>query len=278
MTTEIKKVTKSDLNAVVRRSNLFQGSWNFERMQGLGFAYSMVPVIKRLYPDQNSQERKDAIKRHLEFFNTQPFVAAPVLGVTIAMEEERANGKEIDNAAINGIKVGLMGPLAGVGDPIFWGTVRPVFAALGAGIALNGSILGPILFFVLFNLVRLATRYYGVTYGYKKGLDVVQDMSGGLLQKLTEGASILGLFIMGALVQKWTSINVPLVVSTIQMQDGTEQTTTVQQILDSLMLGLLPLLLTFACMWLLRNRVNALWIIVGFFVIGILGAATGALA
>ncbi|WGE67106.1 PTS mannose transporter subunit IID [Actinobacillus equuli subsp. haemolyticus] len=278
MTTEIKKVTKSDLNAVVRRSNLFQGSWNFERMQGLGFAYSMVPVIKRLYPDQNSQERKDAIKRHLEFFNTQPFVAAPVLGVTIAMEEERANGKEIDNAAINGIKVGLMGPLAGVGDPIFWGTVRPVFAALGAGIALNGSILGPILFFVLFNLVRLATRYYGVTYGYKKGLDVVQDMSGGLLQKLTEGASILGLFIMGALVHKWTSINVPLVVSTIQMQDGTEQTTTVQQILDSLMPGLLPLLLTFACMWLLRNRVNALWIIVGFFVIGILGAATGALA
>ncbi|AFU20268.1 PTS mannose transporter subunit IID [Actinobacillus suis] len=278
MTTEIKKVTKSDLNAVVRRSNLFQGSWNFERMQGLGFAYSMVPVIKRLYPDQNSQERKDAIKRHLEFFNTQPFVAAPVLGVTIAMEEERANGKEIDNAAINGIKVGLMGPLAGVGDPIFWGTVRPVFAALGAGIALNGSILGPILFFVLFNLVRLATRYYGVTYGYKKGLDVVQDMSGGLLQKLTEGASILGLFIMGALVQKWTSINVPLVVSKIQMQDGTEQTTTVQQILDSLMPGLLPLLLTFACMWLLRNRVNALWIIVGFFVIGILGAATGTLA
>ena len=278
MTTEIKKVTQSDLNAVVRRSNIFQGSWNFERMQGLGFAYSMVPVIKRLYPDQHSQERKDAIKRHLEFFNTQPFVAAPVLGVTIAMEEERANGKEIDNAAINGIKVGLMGPLAGVGDPIFWGTVRPVFAALGAGIALNGSILGPILFFVLFNLVRLATRYYGVTYGYKKGLDVVQDMSGGLLQKLTEGASILGLFIMGALVQKWTSINVPLVVSKIQMQDGTEQTTTVQQILDSLMPGLLPLLLTFACMWLLRNRVNALWIIVGFFVIGILGAATGALA
>lgn len=278
MTTEIKKVTQKDLNAVVRRSNLFQGSWNFERMQALGFAYCMVPVIKRLYPDPNSPERKSAIKRHLEFFNTQPFVGAPVLGVTIAMEEERANGKEIDDAAINGIKVGLMGPLAGVGDPIYWGTVRPVFAALGAGIALNGSILGPILFFILFNIVRLATRYYGVTYGYKKGLNVVQDMSGGLLQKLTEGASILGLFIMGALVQKWTSINVPLIVSTVTLQDGTTQTTTLQEILDSLMPGLLALLLTFACMWLLRNRVNALWIIVGFFVIGIFGAATGTLA
>ncbi len=278
MTTEMKKVTQSDLNKVVIRSNLFQGSWNFERMQALGWAFSMVPVIKRLYPDPNSQERKDAIKRHLEFFNTQPFMAAPVLGVTIAMEEERANGKEIDDGAINGIKVGLMGPLAGVGDPIFWGTARPVFAALGAGLAITGSILGPLLFFVLFNALRLATRYYGVVYGYKKGLDVVQDMSGGLLQKLTEGASILGLFIMGALVQKWTSINVPLVVSVIEKQDGTTQVTTVQNILDSLMPGLLPLLCTFACMWLLRNRVNALWIIIGIFAIGILGAATGVLA
>ncbi|WP_233114202.1 PTS mannose transporter subunit IID, partial [Aggregatibacter actinomycetemcomitans] len=213
-----------------------------------------------------------------EFFNTQPFVGAPVLGVAIAMEEQRANGKPVEDAAINGIKVGLMGPLAGVGDPIYWGTARPVFAALGAGLALNGSILGPILLFVLFNLVRLATRYYGVIYGYRKGLDVVSDMSGGLLQKLTEGASILGLFIMGALVQKWTSINVPLVVSTIKKQNGTVEVTTVQSILDSLMPGLLALLLTFACMWLLRNRVNALWIIVGFFVIGIFGAWTGILA
>ena len=102
-------------------------------------------------------------------------------------------------------------------------------------------------------------------------------MSGGLLQKLTEGASILGLFIMGALVQKWTTINVPLVVSTITKQDGTVEVTTVQSILDSLMPGLLPLLFTFACMWLLRNRVNALWIIIGIFIIGIIGAATGIL-
>jgi PTS system mannose-specific IID component len=273
-----KKVTKQDLNAVVLRSNLFQGSWNFERMQALGFAYSMVPVIRRLYPDQDSQERKDAIKRHLEFFNTQPFVAAPVLGVTIAMEEERANGKEIDDAAINGIKVGLMGPLAGVGDPIYWGTARPVFAALGANLALSGSILGPILFFVLFNIVRLATRYYGVHYGYRKGLDVVSDMSGGLLQKLTEGASILGLFIMGALVNKWTSVHIPLEIARTTNQVGETTITTVQSVLDSLMPGLVPLLLTFGCMWLLRNRVNALWIILGFFVLGIFGAWTGLLA
>ena len=272
-TTTEKKLTQSDIRGVFIRSNLFQGSWNFERMQALGFCFSMVPAIRRLYPE-NNDARKQAIKRHLEFFNTHPYVAAPVLGVTLAMEEQRANGAEIDDGAINGIKVGLMGPLAGVGDPIFWGTVRPVFAALGAGIAMSGSLLGPLLFFILFNAVRLLTRYYGVAYGYRKGVDIVKDMGGGFLQKLTEGASILG---MGALVNKWTHVNIPLVVSTITGQDGQTRVTTVQTILDQLMPGLVPLLLTFACMWLLRKKVNPLWIIVGFFVIGIAGYAVGLL-
>ncbi|MBA0166277.1 MULTISPECIES: PTS mannose transporter subunit IID [Pectobacterium] len=274
--TNVKKLTDSDIRAVFIRSNLFQGSWNFERMQALGFCFSMVPVIRRLYPE-NSEERKQAIKRHLEFFNTQPFVAAPVLGVTMAMEEQRANGAPIDDAAINGLKVGLMGPLAGVGDPIFWGTARPVFAALGAGIAMSGSLLGPVLFFVLFNLVRLLVRYYGVAYGYRKGIDIVSDMGGGFLQKMTEAASILGLFVMGALVNKWTHVNIPMVVSTVTNQNGTTTVTTVQSILDQLMPGLVPLLLTFGCMWLLRRKVNALWLIMGFFAIGIFGYWIGLL-
>ncbi|MCG3471658.1 PTS mannose transporter subunit IID [Xenorhabdus bovienii] len=270
-----KKLTQSDIRGVFLRSNLCQGSWNFERMQALGFCFSMVPVIRRLYPE-NTEERKQAIKRHLEFFNTHPYVAAPILGVTMAMEEQRANGADIDNGAINGIKVGLMGPLAGVGDPIFWGTVRPVFAALGAGIAMSGSMMGPILFFFLFNLVRLLTRYLGVAYGYKKGLDIVKDMGGGFLQKMTEGASILGLFVMGALVNKWTKVNIPLVVSEVpDPTTGVIKVTTVQTILDQLMPGLMPLLLTFGCMWLLRKKVNPLWIIMGFFVLGIVGFRFG---
>lgn len=270
-----KKLTTGDIHGVFLRSNLFQGSWNFERMQALGFCFSMIPVIRRLYPE-NSEERKRAIKRHLEFFNTHPYVASPVLGVTMAMEEQRANGTGIDDGAINGIKVGLMGPLAGVGDPIFWGTVRPVFAALGAGIAMSGSLLGPLLFFILFNLVRLLTRYYGVSYGYKKGIDIVQDMGGGFLQKMTEGASILGLFVMGALVNKWTNVNIPLVVSEVEnLETGEVTITTVQTILNQLMPGLVPLLLTFGCMWLLRRKVNPLWIIIGFFILGIVGYWAG---
>ena len=102
-------------------------------------------------------------------------------------------------------------------------------------------------------------------------------MGGGFLQKLTEGASILGLFVMGALVNKWTHVNVPLVVSEITDQTGKTTVTTVQSILDQLMPGLIPLLLTFGCMWLLRRKVNALWIIMGFFVIGIFGYWIGLL-
>ncbi len=271
---EKKKITKRDLVNMFIRSNFHQGSWNYERMQALGYCFAMVPIIRRLY---KGKDRNDAMKRHLEFFNTHPFVTAPILGVTTAMEEQRANGMDIDDAAINGVKVGLMGPLAGVGDPIFWGTLRPVVAALGASIALTGSIGGPLLFFLVFNVVRLAFRWYGIKYGYIKGTDIVSDMSGNRLQKLTEGASILGLFVMGALVSKWTTVNIPVVVSKITQQNGEVVTTTVQNILDQLMPGLVPLILTFICMSLLKRKVNAIWIIFGLFALGILGYAAGIL-
>ncbi|CAD83509.1 phosphotransferase enzyme II, D component [Candidatus Blochmanniella floridana] len=276
--THLIKLTKNDIRSVFIRSNLFQGSWNFERMQALGFCFSIIPVIRRLYI-KNSNEQKEAIKRHLEFFNTHPYVAAPILGVTMAMEEEKANGATtIDNATINGLKVGLMGPLAGVGDPIFWGTIRPVLSALGAGIAMTGSILGPCLFFILFNCTRLTIRYYGILYGYKKGVSIVKDMGSGFLKKMTEGASILGLFVMGALVNKWTHVNIPYVLSRVIDQENNIITTTVQNILDQLIPGLVPLLLTFTCMWLLNHKINALWIITGFFIIGIFGHWFGLLS
>ncbi|AKC60011.1 PTS mannose transporter subunit IID [Blochmannia endosymbiont of Polyrhachis (Hedomyrma) turneri] len=268
--TNEKKLTTNDIRAVFIRSNLFQGSWNFERMQALGFCFSMIPVIKRLYP-QNNKDKQDAIKRHLEFFNTHPYAVAPILGVTMAMEEQRANGSQIDNAAINGLKIGLMGPLAGVGDPIFWGTIRPIFAALGAGIAMTGNILGPLIFFIPFNCVRLITRYYGISYGYNKGISIIHDIKSGVLKKITEGSSILGLFIMGALVNKWTHVNIPCVLSETIDNQGNATTITLQSIFDQLMPGFIPLLLTFTCMWLLRKKINALWIIMGFFGISIFG-------
>jgi len=267
-------LTKKDIR---RRSTFLLGSFNFERMQAMGFCVSMIPTIKRLYSKKEDQAA--ALKRHLEFFNTQPWVASPIIGVTAAMEQERANGaKDIDDAAISGVKVGLMGPLAGVGDPIFWGTLRPVLAALGAGLAISGNLLGPLLFFIGINLCRSLTRWYGFKYGYEKGTEIVNDMGGGRLQKLTQGASILGLFVMGSLVSKWTSINIPLELSRYKNQMGEEVVTTVQSVLNDLLPGLAALLLTFFCMYLLRKKINAMYIIFALFGVGIVGYHFGILA
>ena len=272
-----KKLTDKDLKSMYWRSTTLLGSFNFERMQSMGFCVTMIPAIKRLYSKKEDQAA--ALKRHLEFFNTQPWIGSTIMGVTAAMEQEKANGVDIDDATISGIKVGLMGPLAGVGDPIFWGTIRIVLAGLGASLAMNnGNLAGPIMFFLGINIARFLTRWYGLKYGYEKGTEIVGDMEGGVLQKLTQGASILGLFVMGSLVSKWTSINVPLVLSKYTNQAGEEIVITVQSILNDLLPGLLPLLLTFACMHLLKKKVNPIWIIFGFFVIGILGYWLGILA
>ncbi|WP_302612895.1 PTS mannose transporter subunit IID [Mitsuokella jalaludinii] len=272
-----KKLNKKDLINIFIRSNFLLGSFNFERMQAIGFCVSLLPALRKVYKD-NKQEMAAAMKRHLEFFNTQPFLATPIMGITAAMEEKRANGADISDQTISGVKVGLMGPLAGVGDPIFWGTLRPVLAALGAGIALTGSIMGPLIFFIVFNAIRLATNWYGVMYGYSKGTELVNEMGGNKMRFLTEGSSVLGLLVMGALVAKWTTVNMPLVLSSYTNSAGEQVTTTVQTILDSLMPGIVPLLMTFACMWLLRKNVNPLIIILGLFALGIVGYAIGLFA
>lgn len=270
------KITKSDLIKTFLFSNFQQASFNFERIHALAFCVDMIPTIKRVY--HTKEEQAEALKRHLTFFNTTPAVVGPVIGVTMAMEEAKANGAEIDEGTINSLKVGLMGPLAGVGDPLVWGTLRPITAAIGASLALTGNIAGPILFFLAFNTARLAMKWFGLIYGFKKGLDIVKDLSGNILQKLTEGATILGLFIMGVLVTKWTSINVPLVVSRTAGADGKEIITTVQNILDDLVPGLLSLVLTLLMMKLLKKKVSPIALIFILFAVGIIGYGLGILA
>lgn len=135
--------------------------------------------------------------------------------------------------------------------------------------------MGPLIFFLVFNAIRLATNWYGVMYGYSKGTELVDEMGGNKMRFLTEGSSVLGLLVMGALVAKWTTVNMPLVLSSYTNSAGEQVTTTVQTILDSLMPGIVPLLMTFACMWLLKKNVNPLVIILGLFALGIVGYAIG---
>lgn len=264
-----KKLTKKEIFSMFIRSNFLLGSFNFERVQAMGYCFVMIPAIKKLYGP--GAERNEALKRHLEWFNTHPWLTAPIFGVTAAMEEQMANNRGINAKAISGMKIGLMGPLAGVGDPIFWGTLRPVIAALGASLALGGNLAGPLLFFLLINAIRLSTKYYGLKYGYVKGMEILKDLVGNRILKLTEGATILGLFVMGALVSKWTHIDIPIVVSRIKDDAGKVNVQTVQNVLDNILPGLLPLGLTLLVAWMLRKGANPLLIIMGIFVIGILG-------
>ena len=270
-----KRLTQGDLRSMYMRSTFLLGSFNFERMQSMGFCVTMMPAIKRLYSKKEDQAA--ALKRHLEFFNTQPWIGSAIMGVTAAMEEERANGAPIDDGAINGVKVGLMGPLAGVGDPIYWGTARIILAALGASLAVTGNIMGPLIFFIGINIIRILTRWYSMKYGYEKGTEIVQDMEGGQLQKLTTGASVLGLFVMGGLVARWASLNIPLEIARYTNQAGEEVVTTVQSVLNDLLPGLVPLLLTFLCMTLLKKKVSAIAIIFVMFAVGIAGRYLGVL-
>ncbi len=268
-------LTRKDLVTTFLFSNFQQASFNYERIHALAFCVDMIPTIKRVY--RTKEEQAEALKRHLTFFNTTPAVVGPVIGVTIAMEEAKANGADIDDGTINSLKVGLMGPLAGVGDPLVWGTLRPIAAAIGASLALNGSVLGPLVFFFVFNAARLAMKWFGLTYGLKKGLDIVKDLSGNLLQKLTEGASILGVFIMGVLVTKWTTITIPIVVSETPGADGQTVVTTVQNILDDLVPSLLALGLTLLMMRLLKKKVSPIVLIFILFAVGIIGYGLGIL-
>ena len=296
------QLSQADRKEVWWRSQFLQGSWNYERMQNLGWAYSLIPALKKLYTKKEDQAA--ALERHLEFFNTHPYVAAPIIGVTLALEEEKANGAAIDDAAIQGVKIGMMGPLAGIGDPVFWFTVRPILGALGASLALTGNIIGPLIFFLAWNAIRMAFLWYTQELGYKAGSEITKDMSGGILQDITKGASILGMFILAVLVERWVSIKFVFNVSSVKLDDkayihwdklssgykgiqeafaqvgqGLSQTpekvTTFQQNLDSLIPGLMGLLLTFACMWLLKKKVSPITIIIALFVVGVLAHVAG---
>ncbi|WP_276875968.1 PTS system mannose/fructose/sorbose family transporter subunit IID [Anaerococcus hydrogenalis] len=263
-----KKLNKKDRLKMFLRTNLQQASFNYERIHALGFAYDMIPAIKKLYTTK--EDRASALKRHLTFFNVTPGAVGPVVGVTAALEEGKSEGKDISNQTIQSFKVGLMGPLCGVGDPIFWGTLRPIIAGIGASMALDGMIAGPLIFFFVWNIIRMAALYYGIEFGYNKGSSLIENLKGNTLQKVTEVASIMGLFVIGALVQKWTKININLVVSEVTT-NGKTVVTTVQDILNQIMPGLVPLLLTLSVAKLLKKNISPMLIIFLIFVVGILG-------
>lgn len=270
-TADERKLTKKDLNRVAIRSLGMEWDWNYERQMNMAFCYSMLPVIKKLYPTK--EEQTEAMQRHLEFFNTTPHLSTLILGITAAMEEQNANDPEFDTESINNVKVSLMGPLAGIGDSFIWGTLRIIATGVGVSLAAQGNILGPLLFLLLFNIPAQGLRFYLMHAGYKLGsgfLAKVQES--GLMEILTYGASVLGLMVIGGMTAENVAITVPLVIG------SGETATTLGDICNTIMPGLLPLAFTLLMYWLVsKKNVKTTTLLVALVVVGLAGSFFGIL-
>ncbi len=247
-------------------------NYNYERLQGTAFAHAMTPIIRKLYKDP--EEIKAALKRHLVFFNTEPNVGGVIHGAVIAMEEQRANGADIDDDAINSVKSGLMGPLAGVGDTIDQGTITPILLSIGIGIAAgtpasgDGNPIGALLYLVAEVAVMTALAYFFWFQGYDRGREGVMSLlRSGALDRLVVGAGALGNLVLGALAFQFVHVFVTL---TLIIGDSHFE---LNKLLAQIMPGLLPLLFTLLTWYLLtRRRVSAIWLLVAYLVVAMVGA------
>lgn len=270
--TERKTLSKKDVVKSFWRWTFFShANYNYERLAGTGFCHAMAPIIEKLYKD-NPEEYKAAVQRHMEFYNTEPHFGGVINGMVIAMEEERANGAPISDEAINGIKTGLMGPFAGIGDTLWQGTLTPILLSIGISLASSGSLAGPLVYAVLMMGIMLSIAYYVWMTGYKLGKEGLQRiLESNLIKKVITGARALGAIVMGALTAGFVSVSTPLMIN-IQGAGMSVQT----DILDKLFRGLLPLALTLGTLYLLKNKkVKATKVMALLIVVAAVGAIIG---
>lgn len=264
-------ITKKDLKKVFWKSLPFEISWNYVRQDHMGFAYSMTPIIEKLY--KKKEDRVEALQRHMEFFNITVYFSTLVLGIVTAMEEQKSKDPNFDTQSINNVKASLMGPLSGIGDSLFLGTLRIIAAGIGASLALNGSIFGAILFLLIYNIPAFALRYFGMIKGYEVGAGLLnQIQKSGLMNRITHSTAILGLMTIGSMIATMVSVKVPLTFG------SGDAVTKVQTILDEIMPCLLPLGVTFLIYWLLGKNIKVTYILLGVILISILLAKFAILA
>ncbi|TDW97457.1 PTS system mannose/fructose/sorbose family transporter subunit IID [Dinghuibacter silviterrae] len=243
------QLAKATIRNLFFRSLLLEANFNFETWQNTGFAFAMLPVLKKLYPTKESMS--PALQRHLQLFNTSTYGSTLILGITAAMEEQ-----QVDPGTINSIKLGLMGPLAGVFDSLFWGTLRVIAAGVGVSLALKGNIAGPVLFILLFNVPHLWLRYELTFIGYKTGTRFLQKLAQGhVMEKLTTGAAILGLMVVGAMPATLMAVKAPS-----------------QAVLDQVMPGMIPLGLTFLVYYFVKKSVKITYLLLGLLALGFAGS------
>ena len=231
---------KKTLNKMVWRSLNLQGSFNYERMQAAGWLYGILPGLLAIH-GEDTDDLKTSMAHNLEFFNTHPFLVTFVMGIILSMEQQKA-----DINSIRAVRVAAMGPLGGIGDAIFWFTLVPIAAGIGSNMAINGSIAGPIVFLLLFNVVQFAVRFFLMHWSYKLGTTAIELLTANA-KEFTRAASMLGVFIVGALTSNYggTALTDSLVL---------ENGTTIQSVLDGVLPKMIPLGLTLGLYFLMKKK------------------------
>lgn len=248
-----------------------QCSQSYDKMMAYGFMFTLEKPLRKIYPDDDDYYA--ALDRHTEFFNMTPHVLPFVAGLSVSMEEQAAKDPTFDTSSINAIKVGLMGPLSGIGDSFYWGTFRVVAAGIGIGLAATGNPLGPIIYALIYSVINIATRIGTAHLGYNVGTKFLQQSaSGNLMDNLTYGAGVLGMTVVGAMIATMVSLSTSMVFNI----GGSE--IELQSLFDAVFPGILPLIATFTCVWLYKKGVKTIWIILGIFAICILGTWLGVFA
>ena len=260
--TEAESLDNKTLNKMAWRSMFLQASFNYERMQAGGWLYSILPGLKKIH--KNKEDLSTSMKHNLEFFNCHPFLITFVMGIILSLEQKKS-----DVQTIRALRVAAMGPLGGIGDAIFWFTLLPISAGIGANLSLQGSILGPIIFLLLFNIVHLGLRFGLMHWSYKVGVDGITKLTKNA-KEFTRAATVLGMIVVGALIASYVSINIATP-EYLSMQG----TIDIQSILDSIMPCLLPLVLTFFMYGLVKKNVSPMMNILILVVIGIVGGFLG---
>ncbi|MDT2598645.1 PTS system mannose/fructose/sorbose family transporter subunit IID [Enterococcus hulanensis] len=251
MPSTAQEVTKKDIYKVGFRWIMSNTSaWNWERMQNVAFAWSIVPVLKKV-TNGDKGEMGHALTRHMAFFNTEPTIGLPLIGAVCAMEVSKAQGEDIPDDVFNAIKSGLMGPMAALGDSLFASTGNALLLSFGMGLALEGNILGPIIFLVGWTAITLGFGLWGVQFGFREGMKIMDSeiFSPAMIEKVTGFLSILGLTVVGGLSAQFVSLSTP-----IKWGSG-GAVTKLQDIVDGLMPGLLPFILVMV-VWYLHDKKN----------------------
>ncbi|MBO0450070.1 PTS system mannose/fructose/sorbose family transporter subunit IID [Enterococcus sp. MJM12] len=213
-----------------------------------GFEYAMLPFINRFYKKQ--EDKKAAMVRQMSYFNTNVAMVPFIMGLSASMEKENSEKTDFNQDSINAIKTSLMGPLAGIGDSVFWGVLRVIAAGVAVGLAQSGNVLAPIIFLLLFNLPVQLIRWYGGQLGYTLGSAYISDLyENGLINILTKAATIVGLTMVGAMTSQMVKLDLKW-----KMVMGGKTILKSQEMLDQIFIGLLPLAVTLFCFYLLKKK------------------------